>query len=427
MGNLKTVFMRIILGCLGVIIGLALIEVGLHLIPGDRVDAVIERSARLQLYRLEPRIGWVLRPDARYVHITRDDIPIQIETNSLGLRDHKHTYDKPDGVYRILVLGDSFTEALDVNLEEGFPYLVEQCLNQQLKTPIEVINAGVSGYSPAEEYLFYTSEGIKYYPDLVLMAFYVGNDLSDLDRTGGSRMIRAFGGYSLSLNDGQLKWSWNSWENSFGEQVSSLQLFFRRNSELYRILAHPESKIYWEYRNRMQDLQSWLQFETAEQSALALPWYLYMHILNFPDDPGVPDKMKDVWSLFQAIIQQLSSAVEANGSQVAVVIIPNEYQAHQVVLERTITDFSGKYDSNLFNHNWSSEEPNLTIMSYLEEQQIPALDLLPLFRAHDETGGSLLYFDGGFPQHLNADGQRLMGDVLCDWLIRNKSIHLPRP
>ena len=155
----KSMLGKIVLGLSGIIIALLFIEVGLRLFPTEQLNSIVERtSQRLQLYRLDPRIGWVLKSNARSVHTTRDDLAIPIETNSLGLRDVERTYENQDNTFRILVIGDSFTEAIDVKLEESFPALVEQCLSQHLSQPVEVINGGVIGYNTGDEYLFFKND-----------------------------------------------------------------------------------------------------------------------------------------------------------------------------------------------------------------------------------------------------------------------------
>jgi lysophospholipase L1-like esterase len=75
---------------------------------------------------------------------------------------------------RILVLGDSFTWGYGVEESERFSQVLEKSLN------VEVINAGVSGYSTDQELLWYRSEGIKYDSDLVILEL-AGNDVGDND------------------------------------------------------------------------------------------------------------------------------------------------------------------------------------------------------------------------------------------------------
>ena len=426
---LKNALALVALACLGIVVGLLLVEALLHFVPIDRLDSWVEGSTRRQLYRLDPRIGWALQPNARTTHITRDDEVIQVETNSKGLRDDEHEYEKPAQVYRILILGDSFAEALDVPHVESFPYLVEQCLSQHLQTEVEIINGGVAGYGTAEQYLFYTYEGNKYNPDLVLLVAYPGNDLHDLARNDEHRLIRGFGGYRFSLDGDQLSQTWISWEEPYNEQLSPLQQVLRRYSRLYRIVNHPESKIKWQLDEWRQGARNQSQPNAVQNSEARrpIPWDMYSHVQDFPNNPIAPPQLKEVWSLFQVVVRQLETAVKADEGDFAVVIIPTEYQVHPTIREQTISNFSNIYEgTDSFEREWDISEPNLTMLTYLEGQAIQTLDLLPYFQAHDEAGGGLIYFDGGIPQHLNRDGQRLMSDIMCDWLIRNESIPLPR-
>lgn len=108
---------------------------------------------------------------------------IKFRLNSFGLHGPETTLEKPEGVYRILFLGDSFTQGYGVEENKAFPRLVEKQLNDHYKgrTKIEIINAGVPNYSPLIEYLYLKNEGLKFNPDLVILEFDLtdfSNDLS---------------------------------------------------------------------------------------------------------------------------------------------------------------------------------------------------------------------------------------------------------
>lgn len=101
----------------------------------------------------------------------------KLTINSKGLRDSEHPYAKPEGVKRILVLGDSFAWGYSVADDETFSAVLEQRLSQREGTRWEVINTGVSGWSTDQQYLFLREEGLKYDPDIVLLAFCAANDV----------------------------------------------------------------------------------------------------------------------------------------------------------------------------------------------------------------------------------------------------------
>lgn len=100
-----------------------------------------------------------------------------IEINSLGQRDKERALPKPKGTYRIVVYGDSMTEAVQVDLEQTFTSLLEKSLAQK-GHHVEVLNLGVNGYSPIQELLLLKREGKKYEADLVVLATYLDNDVS---------------------------------------------------------------------------------------------------------------------------------------------------------------------------------------------------------------------------------------------------------
>ncbi len=97
--------------------------------------------------------------------------------NSHGFRDYERTYEKAAHTFRILVFGDSYVEALQVALSDAFPALLEKRLNEN-STAIrfEVLALGQSGFGTAEEYMRYVNFGVKYSPNLVILAFLTGND-----------------------------------------------------------------------------------------------------------------------------------------------------------------------------------------------------------------------------------------------------------
>ena len=65
---------------------------------------------------------------------------------------------------RVLVLGDSFTWGFGVEQEQIFTEVIENS-----RKDVEVINAGVSGYSPDQELIWLREQGMHFQPDLVLL------------------------------------------------------------------------------------------------------------------------------------------------------------------------------------------------------------------------------------------------------------------
>src|SRR6266576_324326 len=95
-------------------------------------------------FALQPGVeGHYQREGGSYVRINGD-----------GLRDREHAKPKHADTVRIAVLGDSFSEALHVPMEQTFWSVLERKLQECNAFPdkkVEVINFGVSGYGTAQE------------------------------------------------------------------------------------------------------------------------------------------------------------------------------------------------------------------------------------------------------------------------------------
>ena len=164
---------------LGALLSAALLEVGVLVLLGEQV--------RFPRHVVGAPFGVrINEPNARYQHRSAD-VRVDFRINARGMRaDRDYAYAKPPGTKRIVALGDSFTAGYEVQVEETFAMQLEGHL-RAAGHDVEVLNAGVSGYSNAEALLYLERELLKYEPDVVLLSFY-GNDLVDNLRTGLFRL-----------------------------------------------------------------------------------------------------------------------------------------------------------------------------------------------------------------------------------------------
>ncbi len=102
-----------------------------------------------------------------------------ITTNSLGLRDVEPALPKPDGVYRVLFLGDSFTFGWKVMRDESFVRVCASMLGLDDGRVLDVVNGGVASYCPLLSYLQFRHHLHVLEPDLVVINF----DMSDVQDT----------------------------------------------------------------------------------------------------------------------------------------------------------------------------------------------------------------------------------------------------
>lgn len=138
------------------------------------------------LFMPDPVIGYRLRPHARTRFVTAE-FGADIAINGQGVRDDEEIGPKPANERRIVVLGDSLVLSVQVDRKQTFCQLLEDRLN---RAPLgvargsggvyyRVINAGVQGYGPVEERLFFRQVARAFQADLVIATIFVGNDAEE--------------------------------------------------------------------------------------------------------------------------------------------------------------------------------------------------------------------------------------------------------
>jgi lysophospholipase L1-like esterase len=127
--------------------------------------------------------GYKLKPNAR-VRFTTSEFDTEIHVNAAGVRDDEEVGPKAPNERRIVLLGDSLVLSVQVPFRDTFGELLEQRLNAR-RSPYRyrVINAGVQGYGPVEELLFFKSVATTLQPDLVIETIFVGNDAEEAVRS----------------------------------------------------------------------------------------------------------------------------------------------------------------------------------------------------------------------------------------------------
>lgn len=101
-----------------------------------------------------------------------------ITHNARGLRGPELDYKKPPNTIRIAFIGDSQTWGWSVADDETIPSYTASLLNgSKLKSKVEVLNFGVTGYGIGQSYLRLISEGLRYQPDFVVLTYFADNDI----------------------------------------------------------------------------------------------------------------------------------------------------------------------------------------------------------------------------------------------------------
>ena len=113
--------------------------------------------------------GWYRREGESYVRINHD-----------GFRGPDYPKVKPPDVVRVAVIGDSYTEAIQVPEDKTFTDVVGRKLAESplLKGKrVEAMNFGVDGYGTAQELITLNRKVWAYSPDIVVLGIFLGNDV----------------------------------------------------------------------------------------------------------------------------------------------------------------------------------------------------------------------------------------------------------
>ena len=158
----------------------ALLEAGMRVVGGSEAAPSFQ-----QIFIQDPRMGHRLKPGARTVYSTVE-FSSRISINAQGVRDDRDLGPKRPGQTRVVVIGDSLVTSVQVDVGETFVARLERELTAaDPSRDWQVINAGVQGYGPVREWLFYRHVVDALEPDLVLIVAFVGNDATDAyDRAG---------------------------------------------------------------------------------------------------------------------------------------------------------------------------------------------------------------------------------------------------
>lgn len=130
----------------------------------------------------DPQLAFRMRPNYNDFVYGSD-----VSINPKGLRDKDYPYQKPEGIKRILILGDSVAFGYGVDEADTFAKQWETFLQDESPHQYQIINSGVPSYTSVQEIRWLELEGLQYQPDAIVLT-YVMNDpepVHQLDENGG--------------------------------------------------------------------------------------------------------------------------------------------------------------------------------------------------------------------------------------------------
>ena len=361
-----------------------------------------------------PVYGWVLEPSVSYLNKMPEDT-VRVTYNSAGWRDVEHAIENHRGAYRILVLGDSFMEGYSVKLEDMFHRKIGYLARRE-GVNMEVINLGVGGYGTLQEYLVFREIGKHYKPDIVLLGFYLGNDLRNnslsLESIVSTNSMKA---KSRPFLDSSNEATWkitqvdydgarrrylaakaNKDKESFIQKLENqsalMQATLRavnRTKTMIKKTGHAPSN-----RNASE-----AEKKKARRLAVYGPNYCQEH----------PEFTK-AWVTTKRILNQLKNEVSSIEGELFVFTVP----ARREVVEKKIRNFQ---DRELI--CWKDAPSYDRLRGMLKELDIGYIDLLPSFRKiiNDEKQNIFRRSDGHWNEKGHDIAARIVYSALKDRIL----------
>jgi hypothetical protein len=354
-------------------------------------------------YRPDADRGWGLLPGA--AGWWRKEGLAFIRISSAGLRDVEHQPAKAPGVLRIAVLGDSCAEALQVPIEQTFWKLLERRLTGGSAAggrTVEVLDFGVAGYGTAQELLTLRRDVWRYQPDVVLLAFYPGNDGRNHVRALEQDPLRPYftlaAGGRLQLDD--------SFRQAAGYR-------FRRSLAGRLVYAaYDRSRMVQLAKQGKGVVDGWVGEAKArrkEEGAALQELGLDNAVYSPPQD----EDWRGGWRVTEAMIAAMRAEAAAHRAAFGVALLTTGMQVHPD--PRVRAEFQRKLGvADLF-------YPNRRLGAFGAAAGIPVLDLAPPLQELADRNHLFLHgFANTAPGegHWNARGHAAAAPLLAAWLCR---------
>jgi len=317
----------------------------------------------------------------------------------LGIPENpKHWFEESqrswkESSHRVLILGDSFIEPGG----ELAP-LLKQGLGEH---DVAVRNLALGGTGPFEylERLRSFIDSHEEFPTVVLLSYYVGNDLTDVqnnpkyDASGAGVAIRTLVPELWRLES-------KSWLDAL-----YLTHFVRKHRK--PVPPPQKPKLNWKALEaagyapeRIDDarnsrMNSWL-FALSKSN----PNYLLDNILMETEENLA------AWERVKVLLSRISKACSDRNAQLLVVAFPRSVQ-----LDRSHFEFFEGLKFNVDSRLLGCMRPQELLADYCEQNRVPLLDLWPEFV---RSNPAALYRERD--DHLNATGNQLAADLILPWV-----------
>lgn len=309
-------------------------------------------------------------------------------TNSQGFRDRERTFERAPGVPRVLALGDSITWGAGVGYDETFTALLEGTL-RAAAPGAEVINVGVPGWGPHEEFHLLKVYGIKLQPDLVLLDFFVGNDIQN-ERWEDTNLAR------ILVVAGQ-----SYYVHSNGNRVHDLLGLDRW------FLYHDLNYLIKVGAGRLRRAGEPREGGTpAGETAPLVSRAHYVKAIRERDDiylKADSPLFQEHWRRTLATLAEIRDYLKSRNVPLVLVLIPDHVQLDRE-LQREFLSVIGAAPEQ-----YDFEKPQRLLRDWCANNGVRLLDLLPVFQA--DADPRRFYFTNDY--HLTAAGHQMAAGAIA--------------
>jgi hypothetical protein len=297
---LKALMPRLGLALAGILVAFAIAEIAVR----------VFNLAPVQFYTYDPYVGWKLKAGASGWQTSEGRA--LIEVNRDGFRGPEYSFDKPPDTLRIAVLGDSVTEAQQVAFENTFCAIAQRDLQAQcpfvvggngrpprLFSRVEVINFGCDGYGTAQELLTLRHWVWRYSPDVVVLAFFNGNDVRNNSVVLEGDKCRPF----FVHQNGKLMLG-GPFEDSWWFRTHCMLRFESRHSQVLNLLGSGRSQLRQLVRNAFKKPQG--------PPIKRLPHGVELGLSDLIYGPPINDVWREAWSVTDDQIDLMNREVTAH-------------------------------------------------------------------------------------------------------------------
>jgi len=335
------------------------------------------------LYKYDPDLGFRVRA---YYPIGGGSL-----TNKFGFNDQDYPLQKSQGIFRILVVGDSFSWA--GGREGNYTALLERRLESYYGYHrIDVINAGYPMTHTAEQLAMLKKYGLQYNPDLIILGFFIGNDFIDAN-PDRKRIV---------VNDLYIDISKSRERIILGYPIifqSRLFLYIKQKYKIFTELKKAEAE------ERSQNLTQEQRGTFSEDTFLGIA---RARLEFFNINSSRKGRFQgNINYIFQSI-SEMDALLKSRNIKFIVAIYPDEFQINKTVLKTIFEKFilnQEDYDLDLAQN---------ILKSFLELKSIPYIDFTDRFRAEGQTKALYLLRD----THWNSSGNQLAADIFFENLVK---------